>query len=294
LNIMLSKKYLKRELFILTIMNINIFVLPIFSNKKVSRNYHPRFVLIDEGIGTYMSNQVWKLEKSQINSSYIDDKSIFSRLKRLFVISLLKMISYYKNIEKRFIFYSIKDKIYVNEHAIASYKEIIEINKNHVKNNDIFNLAKYIDGWKFVILATQPFVEYNQIRLFDYMDILNTLFKILDERNFKIVIKPHPREDKTKYEIILKNYKDIYICTKNFLLEEILYLNPVKIFGFTSTSLITSKLFYGIESISLVNIITKNTNDSLINIRGNEFKSKFKKYVHFINDFKEVEDLVKV
>jgi len=53
-------------------------------------------------------------------------------------------------------------------------------------------------------------------------------------------------------------------------------------------------LFYGIESISLVNIITKNTNDSLINIRGNEFKSKFKKYVHFINDFKEVEDLVKV
>jgi len=204
LNIMLSKKYLKRELFILTIMNINIFVLPIFSNKKVSRNYHPRFVLIDEGIGTYMSNQVWKLEKSQINSSYIDDKSIFSRLKRLLVISLLKMISYYKNIEKRFIFYSIKDKIYVNEHAIASYKEIIEINKNHVKNNDIFNLAKYIDGWKFVILATQPFVEYNQIRLFDYMDILNTLFKILDERNFKIVIKPHPREDKTKYEIILK------------------------------------------------------------------------------------------
>lgn len=293
LNIMLRKKYSKRELFILTIMNINIFMLSIFSNKKLLRDYYPRFVLIDEGIGTYMSKQVWKLEGTYINSS-LDDKSIFSRLKRLFVIFLLKMASYYKNIEKRFIFYSRKDNIYVNEHVIASYRKIIEINKNHIKNNDIINLTKYISGGKFVILATQPFVEYNQIKLFDYMDILDNLLKILNKRNLKIVLKPHPREDEKKYEIILKNYKDIYICTKNFLLEEILYLNPIKIFGFTTTSLITSKLFYGIESISLANIIIKNTNDSLINNRGSEFKSKFKKYVHFVNDFKEIEDLIKV
>ena len=241
LNIMLRKKYSKRELFILTIMNINIFMLSIFSNKKLLRDYYPRFVLIDEGIGTYMSKQVWKLEGTYINSS-LDDKSIFSRLKRLFVIFLLKMASYYKNIEKRFIFYSRKDNIYVNEHVIASYRKIIEINKNHIKNNDIINLTKYISGGKFVILATQPFVEYNQIKLFDYMDILGNLLKILNKRNLKIVLKPHPREDEKKYEIILKNYKDIYICTKNFLLEEILYLNPIKIFGFTTTSLITSKL----------------------------------------------------
>ena len=293
LNIMLSKKYSKRELFILTIMNINISILSIFSNKKVLRAYHPRFVLIDEGIGTYMSKQVWKLEKNYINSS-LDDKSIFLRLKRLFVVFLLNMASQYKNIEKRFLFYSRKDDICVNEHVIASYKKIIEINKNHIKNSDIINLAKYINGGKFVILATQPFVEYNQIKLFNYMGILDKLFKILNKRNLKIVLKPHPRESEKKYGKIFKNYKDIYICTKSFLLEEMLYLNPIKIIGFTSTSLVTSKLFYEIESISLVNIIIKNTNDSLINARGSEFKSKFKKYVHFINNFKEIEDLIKV
>jgi len=293
LNIMLSKKYSKRELFILTIMNINISILSIFSNKKAIRAYHPRFVLIDEGIGTYMSKQVWKLEKNYINSS-LDDKSIFLRLKRLFVVFLLNMASQYKNIEKRFLFYSRKDDICVNEHVIASYKKIIEINKNHIKNSDIINLAKYINGGKFVILATQPFVEYNQIKLFNYMGILDKLFKILNKRNLKIVLKPHPRESEKKYGKIFKNYKDIYICTKSFLLEEMLYLNPIKIIGFTSTSLVTAKLFYEIESISLVNIIIKNTNDSLINARGSEFKSKFKKYVHFINNFKEIEDLIKV
>jgi len=293
LNIMLSKKYSKRELFILTIMNINISILSIFSNKKVLRAYHPRFVLIDEGIGTYMSKQVWKLEKNYINSS-LDDKSIFLRLKRLFVVFLLKMASQYKNIEKRFLFYSRKDDICVNEHVIASYKKIIEINKNHIKNSDIINLAKYINGGKFVILATQPFLEYNQIKLFNYMGILDKLFKILNKRNLKIVLKPHPRESEKKYGKIFKNYKDIYICTKSFLLEEMLYLNPIKIIGFTSTSLVTAKLFYEIESISLVNIIIKNTNDSLINARSSEFKSKFKKYVRFINNFKEIEDLIKV
>lgn len=36
-------------------------IFKIFSNGKIAHHYLPKFVVIDEGVGSYMSKKIWKL-----------------------------------------------------------------------------------------------------------------------------------------------------------------------------------------------------------------------------------------
>lgn len=284
-----------RSVFILSVEKLNFSMLIPFGNKKIAKKYLPEFVLIEEGMSNYMEKNILNAirENQKINSNIINKKKfIFDDLFK-FISKYLKLfLSKFIHSEKRCLFKKDKKKIYLNDNIIRSYKMAINYKEKINTNKDIIKLSKFINKKNFVLITTQPFVECNYIKMSDYKIILDNLIKIFDDANLMVIIKPHPREDLKKYQEISKNGKNHYVCRKDFLLEEILHLRPQNIYGFTSTSLITSKIFYEIEGVSLSNIIIKYSNNKFLRMVISEFKNKFSDFVYFVDEFSEILDIL--
>lgn len=111
-------------------------------------------------------------------------------------------------------------------------------------------------------------------------------------RKYSILLKPHPREDIKKYDDIVKK-EGIVLLPKEILLEEILSLGNIKlVIGAVTTTLLTSKLFYNIPSISIANVLLKYTKDPLLQVSILQFNEKFKNMIIFIDNFSLIDELI--
>ena len=294
-----NKNNNKRELFIISVLDPYFSIFKIFSNKKIANQYRPTFIVIDEGVGSYMSKKIWKLvtkyEKDIKKNSKKNIKlfTIIKDISKDFLSSIVQLIKkpifYFFKVENRLIFKQYNNTLIPNYSVINSYKKVLYKFKKD-------NYKKFIPTFKkpIIILSTQPFVEYNQIKEYTFIKVVEKIINILEKNDFVIFLKPHPRELLDKYEKLLLQHKNLIIVPKSILLEEILLsCSPTAIIGFTSTSLITSKLFYNIHSISITDLIIKLSNDPLLKLSAKEFKLKFQNIIYFIGSLKELNYIIK-
>ena len=296
-----SRKNNRKKLFVISVMYPYLSIFKIFSNKEIAHLYLPKFIVIDEGVGSYMSKKVWELvskydrglkEKERITFSLLVKdtfKGILTSIAKVIGEIVIKAISSVIEIENRLIFSKYNDTTLIpNFIIIHSYRKVLKFEKDIAHRKFISITKKPI-----VVLGTQPFVEYNQITEYKFIELIDEIIKVLEEKGFTIILKPHPREAPRKYLRLLSKHEELIVVPSSTLLEDILLsCSPTAIIGFTSTSLITSKLFYGIHSISVIDLLTRLSDDPLLKISAKEFKLRFQNIICFIENIEELKSVI--
>lgn len=65
-------------------------------------------------------------------------------------------------------------------------------------------------------------------------------------------------------------------------------LGPEMILGFTSTTLITSQLFYSVPAVSIIDALIKLTEDPLLHVSAKQFKENFYNIILFVDSVKDL------
>lgn len=255
----------------------HILLLKHFEDETISSKYNPVFVLVDEGFGTYVSKKIWNLvikEDTKFSSFlYLISSTIFRSFDNIF----RRMVLRYVPLENRFLFRK-EGQLKINENICRSYKEVLKLRKNDLKRDK---------AEKTVIIITQPFSEYNQVSVQEEFRLMESLIKFINKKGIKPILKPHPREKSDKYNDL--GDCDFEIIKNDFPVEEIIpFLNPICVIGYTSTALLNSKLFYGINAISLSNILLSISNDKLLNASTEEFKNLTGNFINFVDDVEDI------
>ena len=279
----------KKDLYIISVMSTSILVFKIFDDRKVVGKYSPKFVNIEEGLGTYMGKDFWKLTNRYDSNGMDSSRTHLEKIRFACTSKISNVAKYFiKNcfeIESRFIFTQKAQSLLPNKLIIDAYKAILSFN-----NSDIPEAIYPLIGKKWVIFASQAFVEYGQIDADDYLSNLNEIIEVLTEKDYYIALKPHPRESENLYELITNENKNVVLLPKSLTLENLLQFHPDATIGFTSTALVTSKLFYDVPSISVIEMFLKSTDDPLLTITAKQFKLKFGNLVDSANSTEKINE----
>ncbi len=120
----------------------------------------------------------------------------------------------------------------------------------------------------------------------DEINFIDDLIGFLIKRNQKIFLKPHPREDISKYSKILEKYS-IELLPNNIPIEDLFIdLRPEFVIGFNSTSLLNATVLYNIPSISVYGILDPTISKA-------EFKRLTDHITTFVEDFEELDQVIR-
>lgn len=247
----------------------------VYSTRK---NHNIKFVISDEGIGTYMkSEEEWDREvlnagnnklkyiMKKINLSYSNmfNKKCIEIIKRkglLFDWNILV-----KNQDK---------KLVNNECILPFYKQMFSESKK--VENSIYNGA--------IVINTQCYYDSGWIDNDFDIDLLKIVCIIARKNKVPVVLKTHPREKN------VQRYKELP-CTldvRNGISQEEIFasteIKPLCVIGLTTTTLVTLKLFFDVEAISLAKIGLSKSNNNSLNNHMHNFINTFNNQVLIPND----------
>lgn len=257
--------------YLLSPMTPKLLPLCLFTETFLVNNYRLNYILIDEGIGTYLSNSIWKRVQEDDKNNHDILESLITQLKngifKIFNAFFYKCIS----IENRFLFKNVKNNLRVNTTVRDNYKKLL------ITNSDGYPLQGPV-----ALFVTNPYSEYNYIDVTDEYNIVKEIVQLLIKNGFEVMIKPHPREKHNKYQKLIYN-GNIKILNKNNPVEkEIGLIKPSVIVGFMSTALLTAKVIFNIPAFTAVNYIFEVPHNSFLDVYFEEFNLLTK---DFIKDF---------
>lgn len=258
----------KRKIYVLNPMHINdIFITRL---KKIVPDSDIVNVVIDEGLGVYMrSGFNWAVEQ------YHNTKSIkeFVRMifdlqkKRLYVKKSIKRSEYINNN----ILLKNNGRFDENKAVASYYRRVIDCGKVSAK--------KYAGYSNSVVISAQLYFEDNQIKNNADLELYKKIISALSEKNIGVVFKPHPRDkDLSRYDCL-----GCFVDADNTVSQEAILasldIKPKAVLSFTSTSLVTSSIFYGVKMASLNSLLPKeDVQLTLLNEFAN-FKKAFENVV---------------
>lgn len=250
----------------------------LYFNREIAKKYKVTFICDDGGLGAYMpkgfskaSNEASK-GSSKLKLFLMEEGLNFDKRVRNSYIDHVK-------VERRNLFLKENDDLVPNEEVLESYKAVLKI-RNY--NKDLADSLKE----KSVLIVTQPYSEMGFISEEDEFKVIEDIINFLDK---KILLKPHPREDKNKYNSLTEKYSNIEILDNSFSIEELLpSLNLYFIIGFTSSTLINAKIFYNIESISFADLVCKYSEDPVLLESSKELKKISKKFITFLDEANKI------
>lgn len=228
-------------------------------------------IVIDEGLGVYMrSGFNWAVEQyHNTNSMKEFIRFIFDlQKKKLYVNKSIKRREYINND----ILINNNGKFEENKGIISYYRRVIDCDK--VSNE------KYSRYSNSVIISAQLYFEDNQIKNNADLELYKKIISALSERNIGVVFKPHPRDKNlSRYDCL-----DCFVDTDNTVSQEAILasldVKPRAVLSFTSTSLVTSSLFYGIKTASLNSLLTKEDVQLTLLNEFSNFKKAFENVVY--------------
>ena len=142
------------------------------------------------------------------------------------------------------------------------------------------------------MISAQLYFEDNQIKNNADLELYKKIISALSEKNIGVVFKPHPRDkDLSRYDCL-----DCFVDADNTVSQEAILasldVKPCAVLSFTSTSLVTSPLFYGVKTASLNSLLPKeNVQLTLLNEFSN-FKKAFGSIAAVPDDFDELIDFI--
>lgn len=214
-----------------------------------------KIIFVEEGIGSYIrSKQRWlNCGSEKYNGLRKELKKIRTRvssfLSKNVIIKILhsmSMIGYFYMLEKT-------STGLRSDYSVCKY--IVDEYKYQYRLLQLENIETSYEN--SIVINTQPFFE--QLNINEDLKCYERIIQICDELDIKVILKLHPREKNTSRY----NSLSLFIDRENSSIsQEILFagisLKPLAILGFFSTTLVTSKMFFGIDAISLGKLINMN------------------------------------
>ena len=218
-------------------------------------------IVVDEGISCYFSRFYWLKEKYQEEHNLVNTLILLLKYMSIDILKFVCGLTQHNFLLMK----RKKNKLVPNLETVSFYKDII-LDKEKKKID--FNPAS-----KYSIFLSQPLVEDGLIdknTLFEFYKYLNLICK---KNGLQLYFKLHPRE---------KNFNIYRDCGLNIInngidAETFIYsLNrkPEHIMGCFTTSLVSIKLFFSMDTISVNKMISeknipKNLEDILNNFNNN-------------------------
>lgn len=233
-----------------------------------------RSIIFEEGVQTYLSPI--RHDKMKI-SAYMRYK--FKRC----IYSLLD-ITKRKSSDIFLTLFTKSRHLTENGTAIDLYKYILSEEKICL-SDDISKL--YEDA---VVINLQTFYDEGEIENNEDIQIISDIVDICIKLGKMPIIKLHPR-DMNKSRILELN-KGI-VDSSNISQESIinsLNIRPCVLIGFTTTTLLTAKLFWDIETISISGILGKNNSNRRLHAHIDDFRQVFQDIVVFTDDYVDFEN----
>lgn len=282
-NILLSRRINNKQIHIISVLEPSFSSFRYFNNNLISKKYDPKFILIDEGFGTYVSKKAWKSVMIQeSNYKYNIQSIIMIYFIKNFLSILKKFVFNIFYVEKRFIFKKKFNNLIPNNKVIDDYKAVLDIRNKNLKIDSIEN-----DN--IIILATEPLSECNMISSAMEIDIVNAITDIARRKGIYTIIKPHPREFNDKYSSI--EMSGVQIIDNNFPLEELLArLHPICIIGYASTVLVNAKIFYEIDALNISEVAYKKSKNKALNEETADFKVLTSDFILQITELSQIND----
>lgn len=232
----------KRDIYLLSYSNPEFKVHAYFK-----RNLHrePLSVIIDEGLGIYMRNDFEKLcEMLSFKTSIIRKIiQIYHCLIRNPI--LLQKMESYNAIYRFTIFNRENHALTQNDVAIEYYKKTLTA----VQHREYGQIKAYE---RAVVINTQPYFEMGQMRNDLDVEAIKFICDECKKQNCAVLLKPHPREKNLERYAGIENL--VIDTNKEESQESIiasLHVKPAVVIGFTSTTLVSLKVLFDVNTISL-------------------------------------------
>lgn len=257
--------------FIISPLSFDISFIALFTKRLGSIN--PNFVRVDEGVAYYMTTGKRKPFKS---------KNIIVQLKNYLVhyenILGDRLINKNKFIDTTMFVKKNCGQLVKNEIIYPFYRELFKKEKNYILENRN----------KYVIICT---TAWNRLGIKDDEDlgVLVEVCKILRSFGYEILIKPHPRdsyfieqEAKLKAKIIDSKSSSLEALLENSISK------PTCIISFSSTTLVTSNLFWNLKTVCLSNLLNRNNISPVYLEEIDSFKHTFKNFTFFPDSLEDL------
>lgn len=219
---------------------------------------------VDEGVATYMftSNSLYN------SLMTLDLKLLFRYFGSIYAHRLLKRNLNCNLLVKK------GSKLVPNEFIVPYYKKVLNVDNSNVE---------YIG--KDVVIATMAFAD-DEVLNNELSIKIEKIINYLVEKGYNVIVKPHPRENntKSKYSSMACRIADKTQSMEEFFMD----YRPCALISFSSTCLITAELFYGIKSISMINLLEINNFSQKYKNELLSFKSTFANVVRFPKKLDEV------
>lgn len=256
--------------------------------KKVYGKRRIVFIIVDEGIGSAKFQTTKGLYFAKIENKKEKEISIFKRTVYM-VLSFMEstfssMIIYFFKKRNQYINNNLvnikRNKFVYNYEPVKYYREVFE-SSSIGKCNDIYN--------EKTILINPGLKEEDD-------DFINSIYRkcteIVAYKDIKSVIKPHPRDN----DIERFNAINCYIEKNRSISQESLVASmskkPICVISISSTTLITLKMIFNVNGISLAKIVKKHEKDNRNISNLNYFIEVSKGIVSIPEDIKELEKVL--
>ena len=204
-----------------------------FSTSTLAGVFHLQPTLIDEGVGSFNTAQNFKRDaRKKFRNPFV--QWCLSGIYGV-IFSAFRFLG-----GRRVTLFEFQDhKPVVNERVANSYRRAFQ--SGYLARNTEISLKE-----SALVILTQPFVELGVCSLNDYMTEMGKLVRKAHKSNLMPLLKVHPAEDQSKYAelgVEILEYRgpaeEVFAAAADSIAE---------IWGFTSTSLITGSVLYGIRS----------------------------------------------
>lgn len=265
---------LRRTLYIVSPSQIAMSFLLAFSQPTLVAKYSPRLVIIDEGIGSYISERLRSIIIRLDNST--QNRGDISPLHLKGAEWMRAIAERIFPSEKRLLCQRKSGILIPNWEVIDSYRLIL--------NQHVSDFGTTAHPSSTGIILTQPFSECDQIDGDTEFRVLEQIVRELWRFDLDVIVKPHPREKKDKYQSFVKRLKrerSLSTADKALLAERLFSsVRPQCVVGYMSTSLLTAALLYGIPAFSASRLLLSQNVGPLILEGAREFSKLTKGIIH--------------
>lgn len=205
------------------------------------KEYNVQIIITDEGLGSYLNTPFkwlrFSFTEGNFKAGLCSAWNLLIR-DRYYIYRLQKrgQLKYYQLLKGK------RGNWIQNDEAVSAYRYILGMEKYEE------DFSSYGNS---VIINTDMFFESGIFRQGKDNEIYKTICDFLAQSKIHVILKPHPREQK------LDRYSNIkcVIEKKNIVAQEsilaTLQTKPYCIIGTASTTLVTAKILFGIEAISI-------------------------------------------
>lgn len=243
-------------------------------------------VVIDEGLGAYMRSP-WGWAKEVFHNTH-SRKQFLGGLLQYGVFNPLRnhLLKWSHQLEERpLLLPGVREKFLPNWQVAHFYRKAFQLQNTPVSSK----LKRQYE--KAVVISNQLYHTTGQLQQDADLKLYQHICDFCRQKNIPVVFKPHPREHTiTRYQSLDCVMDTDYQTAQEQLFSQLEQL-PRCVVGFTTTTLVTSSVFYGIPTISLAKLLEPQEISHDFKVELDRFAACFEGMVKLPETIGELEQL---